>query len=153
MVNKQWAITDTTSGVTTTYANGTQPSRPAGRPDPRRHAPAVRASARTGFAQGDTVAIAETVTNGLRGCVLGTPTIGEPTASRRHNVGVPYTATLAGGTNSFLITNPVTCTTRLTLVKTVQQRPGRADRLEPQRHRPGRRGRRAGGHHRRQRRW
>ena len=71
VVDKQWSITDTTSGTTTTYANGTQPSD-------------LQASltlggtaqpfgvTRTGLSQGDTVAIAETVTNGLRGCVLGT---------------------------------------------------------------------------------
>ena len=123
VVNKQWSITDTTSGTTTTFANGTQPSdlqaaltlggtaQPFG-------------VARTGFAQGSTVVIAETVTNGLRGCVLGTPTISRtqppppPT-----NVGLPYTATLAAGTNSFMITNPVTCTTRLTLVKSVTAGP------------------------------
>ena len=39
------------------------------------------------------------------------------------NVGLPYTATLAAGTNSFTITNPVTCTTRLTLVKSVTAGP------------------------------
>ncbi len=57
--------------------------------------------------------------------MLGTPTlvrVGNPT-----NLGVPYTATLAAGTNSFMLTNPVTCTTRLTLVKSVTARTGPAD--------------------------
>ena len=120
VVNKQWAITDTTSGVTTTYADGTQPTdlqaalTLAGTPQPF-------GSERTGLAQGDTVAIAETVTNGLRGCMLGTPTLVR--VGNATNLGIPYTATLTAGTNAFTLTNPVTCTTRLTLVKTVSSGP------------------------------
>ncbi len=120
VVNKQWAITDTTSGVTTTYVDGTQPgdlqaslslngsAQPFG---------AVRAD----FRAGDEVAIAETVTNGLRGCTIGTPTLAR--ASEPGNLGVPYTATLGEGSNAFVLTNPVTCTTRLTLVKNVSSGP------------------------------
>ena len=120
VVNKQWRITDTTSGLITTYVDGTQPSDLQAALT-LNGSPLAFGTTRTGFVQGDTTAIAETVTNGLRGCVLGTPTlvrVGDST-----NLGLPYTATLAAGTNYFLVTNPVTCTTRLTLVKTVTSGP------------------------------
>ena len=120
VVNKQWAITDTTSGVTTTYANGTQPSDLQAALT-LNGSPQAFGTTRTGFVRGDPAVIAESVTNGLRGCVLGTPTMVKVPGGA--NLGVPYTATLTEGENSFLITNPVTCTTRLTLVKTVTSGP------------------------------
>ena len=88
VVDKQWTITDTTSGTTTTYADGTQPLRPPGRADPQRDSAALRRGPHRFRAGRPPVPIAETVTNGLRGCVLGAPTLVR--TGNATNLGVPY---------------------------------------------------------------
>ena len=145
VVNKQWAITDTTSGVTTTFADGTQPSDLQAALTLERHAPAVRHRTRTGFAQGDTVAIAETVTNGLRGCVLGTPTMVR--VGNRDEPGAPVHRHAGGRPELLHADQPGHLHHPADPRQDRQQRPGPAHRLDAERHRAGRSRRGADGHH------
>jgi hypothetical protein len=103
VVNKVWDIDGTT------FPNGSQPTAfqahlsLTGQTDPN------FGTTFTGYQQGDSVTVGETVDTDLLppGCTAGTPTgdIGDHT--------------LAAGLNTYSITNPVTCTTTLTLLKHV----------------------------------
>ena len=73
---------------------------------------------RTGFQQGNSTVLNETVS--LRGlqCTL-TSSLVTLANGTTVSAALPFTATLAGGANSYTVTNTVTCDTRLTLVKEV----------------------------------
>ena len=73
---------------------------------------------RTGFQQGDSTVLNETVS--LRGlqCTL-TSSLVTLANGTTVSAALPFTAMLAGGANSYTVTNTVTCNTRLTLVKEV----------------------------------
>ncbi len=73
---------------------------------------------RTGFQQGNTTVLSETVQLSRLQCTLVSSLVtlanGATVSSN-----LPFTATLAPGDNSYTITNTVTCISRLTLAKTV----------------------------------
>jgi hypothetical protein len=112
VVDKQWVINGQT------FAEGAQPpdfaaalsigGTPQGWGVPR-----------TGFQQGATTVLSESVQLSRLQCTLDSSRVtlanGAPV-----NAALPFNATLAAGTNSYTITNTVTCVSRLTLVKTVQ---------------------------------
>lgn len=99
-VNKNWVINGTA------YANGSQPFGTAN----LTLAGAAKNFGQeyTGYTQGNTVAIAETTTN-------LPPYCSAPVVS-----GDVGTKTLGAGLNTYQITNTVTCTTQLKLIKVVQ---------------------------------
>ncbi|WP_105186316.1 VWA domain-containing protein [Micropruina glycogenica] len=114
-VDKTWTINGTS------YLNGNQPgdfqaqltlTGPNGAAASNQGWGVVR----TGYSIGNTATVAETVTMPEL-CTLTSSTIvrtGSTTSSA-----LPYTATLSTATNTFMVTNVVTCTARLTLVKEV----------------------------------
>ncbi|HEY5117515.1 MAG TPA: hypothetical protein VIJ00_18475, partial [Nakamurella sp.] len=74
---------------------------------------------RTGFQQGNTVSFTESTSISLLGCTLtgNRVTLANGTVV---DAALPYSATLVAGANTYTVTNTVTCTTRLTLNKTVR---------------------------------
>ena len=73
---------------------------------------------RTGFQQGDTVVLNETVQLSRLQCTLVSSRVTLANGTTVNNA-LPYTATLVAGANSYTMTNTVTCVSRLTLVKQV----------------------------------
>ena len=73
---------------------------------------------RTGFQQGDSTVLNETVTLRRLQCTL-TSSLVTLANGTTVSAALPFTATLVGGANSYTVTNTVTCNTRLTLVKEV----------------------------------
>lgn len=118
-VDKQWTI------------NGGDPiahgDQPAGLTadltlDPNLDATPVWGEVREGFAVNDEVTIGETAGLDLEllpGCSLGDPVISGGRISEDTPLGKGMKVALTEATNSYTITNPVTCKQELTLVKTV----------------------------------
>lgn len=114
-VNKFWNVNGTT------YPDGQQPSdliaaltlnntaQPWG-------------STRTGFSQGSVVAINETTTNNLPLCTISSRLLTKANGTTVSQA-LPYNATLNAGSNTYEITNTVTCTSTLRLVKTTNGGP------------------------------
>ncbi|MEO6996865.1 MAG: hypothetical protein ABI112_02165, partial [Terracoccus sp.] len=120
VVNKFWDVT--ANGTTTRYPDGSQP-------DGFSALATINGSAqgwgdpRGGFSAGDVVTIDETASvTGRPLCTLSpgrvTKANGQPATSA-----LPYKPTLAGGANSYEITNAVNCRTQLSLTKTVLNGP------------------------------
>lgn len=118
-VNKNWVVNGTS------YANGSQPTgisatlglSPAGGPA---GTPAF-GQLRSGFAQGQSVAISETTTIDpalFPGCVLSSATIAGPGITGTPAIGNPTNVSLPGPSNVYTVTNTVTCQT-LTVIKSV----------------------------------
>ena len=119
VVTKKWVV----DGVT--FDNGSQPA-------------ALQAAltlggtaqdwgtTRTGLNAGNTIAINES--SSVAAGSLCTITARQVTSQNGNtvNLGVPYTATLIGGENTYEITNTATCPSRLTLNKTVVNGPALA---------------------------
>lgn len=130
--NKTWVVKDSAGTTVGTYyqrGNAADPAVPAGltatpelgtTPSPKWGTPY------TGFTIGQQLAVGETASIDaqlLPGCVLTSQKL---TAGNSLSTGLPfdltkgdYTATLVGGANTFEITNSVTCTQTLDLVKVV----------------------------------
>ncbi|WP_431779771.1 prealbumin-like fold domain-containing protein [Microbacterium aurantiacum] len=125
-VDKVWQIKDSSGVVIGTYRQPAEPGAaalPAGlSASPTIGGqPAQWGVASTGFTTGATVALDETVTidrTALPGCVLTSKALTRA-AGKDVNASLPYTATLAEGANAFTMTNVVTCTQTLSLVKAV----------------------------------
>ena len=73
---------------------------------------------RTGFQQGNTTVLNETVQLSRLQCTLVSSRVTLANGTTVDNA-LPYTATLAAGANSYTMTNTVSCISRLTLVKQV----------------------------------
>lgn len=108
VVDKKWVI-DGGSPL----ADGAQPAGLSGQLT-LNGAKQAWGSAKTGLAQGDVIVIDETTTDTHPMCSITSSSITSPSAQ---NLG--YSATLAAGVNAFTITNNVTCSASLTLVKNV----------------------------------
>ena len=114
-VTKQWVV----NGVT--YDDGAQPSD-------------LQASltlngtaqpwgvTRTGFSAGNTVTVNETTTIGLPLCTLVSRQVTLANGATV-NAALPYSAVLAQGSNTYRVTNTVTCTSHLQLVKEINGGP------------------------------
>ena len=115
--------------------------RPAGGPQHRRQCAALGRRADR-VQQGDSVVLNETFTNNLPLCTVDSRlvTSANGTVVPPASGGLPYTAVLQSGVNTFTVTNTVTCQTRLTLHKTVANGPAAAYRLGPLRNRADRSG-------------
>ncbi|MFF3065816.1 VWA domain-containing protein [Oerskovia sp. NPDC057915] len=115
VLNKTWVVNGQT------YPDGQQPAAltaaasVAGTPQPW-------TVPRTGLQEGQSVAIAETTTNGLQGCTITSQRVTAVNGATV-DVGLPSSVTLVAGPNSAVITNVVTCTSTLTLAKEVQGGP------------------------------
>ena len=151
VVNKQWSITDTTSGTTTTYANGTQPSdlqaaltlggtaQPFGvspdRPCPGQHGRHCRnrhqrpARMRPGYPDN----------------------LADPTAAAAYECWPSLYRDPGRGNQLVHDHQSGHLHHQADAGQVGDRRPGRADGVELERDCPGRRGRRANRHHRRQR--
>ncbi len=116
VVEKKWIVDGTA------YDNGQQPAGITAAltltgPDAADATSQEWGEPRTGYPAGKTVSIAETTTfaSGMSCELTGSAlTLANGTTTSEP---VPYTATLATGTNSFTVTNTVECTTALTLLK------------------------------------
>ncbi len=112
IVNKAWRINGTD------YPEGSQPTNFAAGATIA-GTPQSWGVERTGFRQGDTPAINETVNNIPRQCTLASNQVvlanGATIAQN-----LPYSPTLAAGQNTYTIRNVVNCQTELTLTKSVQ---------------------------------
>ncbi|GAA1129211.1 hypothetical protein GCM10009643_10200 [Microbacterium aurantiacum] len=125
-VDKVWQVKDSSGVVIGTYREPAEPGAaalPAGlSASPTIGGqPAQWGVARTGYVSGATVALDENVTidrTALPGCVLTSKALTRA-AGKDVNASLPYTATLAEGANAFTMTNVVTCTQTISLVKTV----------------------------------
>ncbi|MGC5165997.1 prealbumin-like fold domain-containing protein [Luteimicrobium sp. DT211] len=113
VLHKRWVVNGTT------YADGAQPPElvASGSIDGTL---APWEQTQTGFRQGDTVSVDESTD--LTAVPLCTLTSARLTGANGATVdlALPQAETLAAGTNSYTITNTVTCETRLELTKTVQ---------------------------------
>jgi hypothetical protein len=120
-VDKQWVI----NGVT--YPNGNQPDGfdavlSLTGPGATGATPQDWGVARTGYAVGDTTQVNETTTLKSDLCRLDSSrvTVANGVAI---DATLPYTATLSQDSNTYRVTNRVTCESRLTLVKEVEGGP------------------------------
>jgi hypothetical protein len=123
-VDKLWVVD--ADGTSTTYPEGTQPDfLQAGLTvtGPLDGMPAELGWGvpATGFREGDTPTIDETVHVNRPLCALDSATVTEANGAPAADE-LPYTPTLAAGSNHYTVTNVVTCTTRLTLRKVVHNR-------------------------------
>lgn len=125
-VDKVWQVKDSSGVVIGTYREPAEPGA-AAVPAGLSASPTIGGQsaqwgvARTGYVSGATVALDENVTidrTALPGCVLTSKALTRA-AGKDVNASLPYTATLAEGANAFTMTNVVTCTQTLSLVKTV----------------------------------
>ncbi|GAA3617795.1 hypothetical protein GCM10022236_20030 [Microlunatus ginsengisoli] len=112
VVNKQWRINGTD------YPDGSQPTNFVAGATIAGTAQGWGVE-RTGFRQGDTPAINESISNIPIQCTL---TSNQVVLANGATVtqNLPYTPTLIAGQNTYTIRNVVTCQTKLTLTKTVQ---------------------------------
>ncbi|MBE7699889.1 VWA domain-containing protein, partial [Oerskovia sp. Sa1BUA8] len=115
VVNKTWVVNGTS------YADGQQPgaltavAQVAGTPQ-------AWGVPRTGLQQGQSIAVAETTTNGLQGCTFDSQRVTNVNGTTVDQA-LPSSVTLVAGANSAMVTNTVTCESTLTLAKTVQGGP------------------------------
>ena len=133
VVNKQWAITDTTSGVTTTYANGTQPSDLQAALT-LNGSPQAFGTTRTGFVRGDPRRYRRERHQRAEGLRPGHTDHGEG-ARRRQPRGALHRHPDRGG-ELLPHHQPGHLYDPAHPGQDRHQRPGCADRVEPQRHRP-----------------
>ncbi|MFD6166649.1 VWA domain-containing protein [Oerskovia sp. NPDC060287] len=115
VVDKTWVVNGTS------YADGQQPgaltaaAQVAGTPQ-------AWGVPRTGLQQGQSIAVAETTTNGLQGCRFVSQRVTNVNGTTVDQA-LPSSVTLVAGANSAMVTNTVTCESKLTLAKTVQGGP------------------------------
>jgi fimbrial isopeptide formation D2 family protein len=115
VVNKTWVVNGQS------FADGLQPgaltaaAQVAGTPQ-------AWGVPRTGLQQGQSIAVAETTTNGLQGCTFVSQRVTNVNGTAT-DLTLPSSVTLVAGANSAMVTNTVTCESKLTLAKTVQGGP------------------------------
>ena len=119
VLNKTWVVNGTT------YAEGSQPPGliASGQIDGTGQ---PWGAARTGFSEGDTVALDETLNATPRQCVLVSSRLTSANDAPV-DLALPANQTLVTGANTYGITNTLTCQTRLTLDKSVQFGPASPD--------------------------
>ena len=119
VLNKTWVVNGTT------YAEGSQPPGliASGQINGTEQA---WGSARTGFSQGATVALNETLEATPLQCTLDSSRLTSANGSTV-DLALPANQTLGAGENTYGITNTLTCQTRLTLDKSVRFGPASPD--------------------------
>ncbi|GAA2181469.1 hypothetical protein GCM10009785_16500 [Brooklawnia cerclae] len=118
-VDKQWVVNGTN------YANGDQPEGllaglTLSGPGTATSTTQPWATTRTGYTEGDQPSIDETTTIDpiLVGCTLDSQQVTEANGETVTE-SLPYSPTLQAGENEYVVTNVVTCVTKLTLIKQV----------------------------------